>query len=217
MSEEETQNKVFTQPETPDNPDTDTFSEKTRITSSVLSVEILGFGEPIEGKVDTGAAQSSMHATEIEIEGSQVSFVVGESRFKTAIHQTQDVSSADGGTKSRPVVLLNITINGKTLPSVPVNLNDRENMPQKFLIGQDIIKAADFIIDLSDEPTNDAPMETKPEQEEIRGSSIAQLGDNPLAGATFDSTDDEVASLDSIRQKLSDLLHAVDALIKKNT
>lgn len=216
MSDEQQRGNVITQPEPAESPDTDSFAQKTRITTSVLPVEILGFSEPVEGKIDTGAAQSSMHATEIEVENGQVTFVHGESRYRVAVHQSQDVSSADGGTQSRPVILMNVTINGKNIPEVPVNLNDREQMPQKFLIGQDIIKAADFVIDLSDEPTDTAPMEPKPEQEEVRGSSIAQLGDNPLAGSTED-TDDTDGSLASVRQQLTDALATIDKLMKRST
>lgn len=205
-----------------ESPDTDTYAEKTRITTSMVSVEVLGFSEPIEGKIDTGAAQSCLHATEINVENGQVSFVFGENRYRTAVHQTQDVSSADGGVSSRPVVLLNLTVAGKNLPEVPVNLNDRTDMPQKFLIGQDIIKAADFIIDLSDEPTDspeqEAGAEPKPEQEEV-SNAIAQLGDNPLAHQeqpTSTETEQE-ASLASIRQQLTDLLAMVDKLIQNNS
>lgn len=215
MSEQQSVNTI-TQPEPNKSPDTNSFAEKTRITTSIISVEVLGMSEPIEGKIDTGAAQSSMHATEIEVSNGQVSFVHGENRYRVAVHQSQEVSSADGGTQSRPVILLNVTINGKNIPEVPVNLNDRENMPQKFLIGQDIIKAADFVIDLSDEPTDETPMAAKPEQEEIRGSSIAQLGDNPLANADSSPTDNESeATLASIRQRLTDLLADVDKLMKQ--
>lgn len=215
MSEEQPINKVITQPGENESPDTNSFSEKTRITTSVLPVEVLGFSEPIEGKIDTGAAQSSMHATEIEVANGQVTFVHGENRYRVAVHQSQDVSSADGGTQSRPVILLNVTINGKNIPEVPVNLNDREQMPQKFLIGQDIIKAADFVIDLSDEPTDTEPMAAKPEQEEVRGNSIAQLGDNPLAQTEPEANESD-ASLASIRQQLTDALAAIDKLIKQS-
>lgn len=225
MNPEQEKSNTITQAAPSDTPDTGSFSDKTRITTSVLSVEILGFSDQIEGKVDTGAAQSSLHATEIEVSGGQVSFVFNDRRYRTNVHQSQDVSSADGGTQSRPVVLLNITINGKNLPEVPVNLNDREQMPQKFLIGQDIIKAADFIIDLSDEPTDQSPMDAKPEQEEaslgtnlakpeVRTSSIAQLGDNPLAQQEEPTSDECDATLASIRQQIVDLLAAVDKLMK---
>lgn len=213
MTPEQDAGKVITQAEEPKSPDTNSFAEKTRVTTSVLAVEILGFSEPVEGKIDTGAAQSSLHATEIEVENGQVSFVHGENRYRVAVHQSQDVSSADGGTQSRPVILLNVTINGKNIPEVPVNLNDREQMPQKFLIGQDIIKAADFVIDLSDEPTDTDPMAAKPEQEEVRGNSIAQLGDNPLAGEEHNA-DETDGSLASIRQRLADALADIDKLLK---
>lgn len=208
--------------------------EKTSITSSVVSVEILGFSDPIEGKIDTGAAQSSLHAEEIEVDGDRVTFVLNDRRYRTSVKSSQEVSSADGGQQSRPVVTLTLTISGKTI-DVDVNLNDRSEMPQQLLIGQDVIKGADLVIDISDEPadteqgvaTGADGQVVKPEQEEVptgvavrpevSGSSIAQLGDNPLAhkdeveGAA--TAGGETTLLD-IQTKLQELLAAVEKLIQ---
>ena len=208
--------------------------EKTSITTSVVSVEILGFSDPIEGKIDTGAAQSSLHAEEIEVDGDRVTFVLNDRRYRTSVKSSQEVSSADGGAQSRPVVTLTLTISGKTI-DVDVNLNDRSEMPQQLLIGQDVIKGADLVIDISDEPADtEAGVATgadgqvvKPEQEEVptgvavrpevNGNSIAQLGDNPLAhkedGGGVDTEGGEM-SLVVIQTKLQELLAAVEKLIQ---
>lgn len=208
--------------------------EKTSITTSVVSVEILGFSDPIEGKIDTGAAQSSLHAEEIEVDGDRVTFVLNDRRYRTSVTSSQEVSSADGGAQSRPVVTLTLTISGKTI-DVDVNLNDRSEMPQQLLIGQDVIKGADLVIDISDEPADtEAGVATgadgqvvKPEQEEVptgvavrpevTGNSIAQLGDNPLAhkedGGGVDTEGGEM-SLVVIQTKLQELLAAVEKLIQ---
>lgn len=208
--------------------------EKTSITTSVVSVEILGFSDPIEGKIDTGAAQSSLHAEEIEVDGDRVTFVLNDRRYRTSVTSSQEVSSADGGAQSRPVVTLTLTVSGKTI-DVDVNLNDRSEMPQQLLIGQDVIKGADLVIDISDEPADtEAGVATgadgqvvKPEQEEVptgvavrpevTGNSIAQLGDNPLAhkedGGGVDTEGGEM-SLVVIQTKLQELLAAVEKLIQ---
>lgn len=208
--------------------------EKTSITTSVVSVEIMGFSDPIEGKIDTGAAQSSLHAEEIEVEGDRVTFVLNDRRYRTTAKSTQEVSSADGGQQSRPVITLSLTIAGKQI-DVDVNLNDRSDMPQQFLIGQDVIKGADLVIDISDEPADtEAGVATgadgqvvKPEQEEVptgvavrpevTSQSIAQLGDNPLAHKDEvegeATTGGEMTLLD-VKTKLQELLAAVEKLIQ---
>lgn len=208
--------------------------EKTSITSSVVSVEILGFSDPIEGKIDTGAAQSSLHAEEIEVEGDRVTFVLNDRRYRTTVKSSQEVSSADGGAQSRPVVTLTLTISGKTI-DVDVNLNDRSEMPQQLLIGQDVIKGADLVIDISDEPadteqgvaTGADGQVVKPEQEEVptgvavrpevTSQSIAQLGDNPLAHkdeVEGEATAGGETTLLDIQTKLQELLAAVEKLIQ---
>jgi len=213
---------------------TEQSGEKTKITTSVISVEIMGFSDPIEGKIDTGAAQSSLHAEEIEVEGDRVTFVLNDRRYRTTVKSSQEVSSADGGQQSRPVITLSMTISGKQI-DVDVNLNDRSGMPQQLLIGQDVIKGADLVIDISDEPadteqgvaTGADGQVVKPEQEEVptgvdvrpevNGNSIAQLGDNPLAHkgevGGVDTQGDEM-SLTVIQSKLQELLAAVEKLIQ---
>lgn len=208
--------------------------EKTSITSSVVSVEILGFSDPIEGKIDTGAAQSSLHAEEIEVDGDRVTFVLNDRRYRTSVKSSQEVSSADGGQQSRPVVTLTLTISGKTV-DVDVNLNDRSEMPQQLLIGQDVIKGANLVIDISNEPADtEAGVATgadgqvvKPEQEEVptgvparpevTSNSIAQLGDNPLAHKEdvggVDTEGGEMSLMD-VKTKLQELLAAVEKLIQ---
>ncbi|MNC25335.1 hypothetical protein D3C75_734210 [compost metagenome] len=210
--------------------------EKTSITTSVVSVEILGFSDPLEGKIDTGAGQSSLHAEEIEVEGSSVTFVLNDRRYRTTVKSSQEVSSADGGQQSRPVIAVSLTIAGKNVPEVLINLNDRSGMPQQLLIGQDVIKAANLVIDISDEPADSgegvvtgADGSIKPEQEEVptgvqvrpevSSSSIAQLGDNPMADSAnadaAQAAEGEEVSLLGIKTQLQELLSQVEKLIQK--
>lgn len=207
---------------------------KTKITTSVVSVEIMGFSDALEGKIDTGAAQSSLHATEIEVEGDRVTFVLNDRRYRTSVKSSQNVSSADGGSQSRPVIAVSLAIAGQTV-EVDINLNDRSGMPQQLLIGQDVIKAANLVIDISDEPADsEAGVSTdadgsisKPEQEEVptgvqvrpevTGSSIAQLGDNPMADSANaeEAAAGEECSLLDVKTQLQELLAKVEKLIQK--
>lgn len=201
-------------------PEATQSAQGTTITTSTVQVQISGFSDAIEGKIDTGAEQSSLHAEEIEVTGDQVTFVFGERRYRTQVHKSQNISSADGGVQSRPVILVNLTVNGVEVPDIAVNLNDRADMPQKFLIGQDVIKAADFVIDLSDEETEGAEgteaAQVSPEQEEVPAgpSSIAQLGDNPLAEKEPEATAGEV-TFEEIKKQLEVLTNLVNQLSQK--
>ena len=106
----------------------------------------------VNGKVDTGATTSSMHATDIRPSGDQISFVcpyISDNAITMDMDGSQDVASADGGSNQRPMVKLDICVNGVELPGIVFNLNDRSEMDCPILIGQNIIKSGNFIIDLN--------------------------------------------------------------------
>lgn len=109
-------------------------------------------GNKIDGKVDTGATTSSMHADNIQLNNGSVSFCcpyLSDNTITMDLHGSQDVLSADGGNNERPMVKLDIRINGVELPGVAFNLNDRSEMDCPILIGQNIIKTGQFVIDLN--------------------------------------------------------------------
>ena len=112
----------------------------------------------IQCKIDTGATTSSLHATNISVNGNRVTFTCDEispNSIQLDMVGQQDVKSADGGTSARPVVKLDITIGDKQLPDMEFNLNDRSNMDIPVLIGQNILQAGGFVVDVSQ---NQAPM-----------------------------------------------------------
>lgn len=126
---------------------------KDKIIGDVADVVLINFnnGKAIRGKVDTGAELSSLHADDVEIVGDSsnriVKFVFGGKRYKMTLQDTQAVQTADNGIENRPVVKFNIKINGSILNDVLMNLNDRSNMPDKLLIGQNILEKGKFLID----------------------------------------------------------------------
>jgi hypothetical protein len=66
---------------------------------------------------------------------------------------SQEVHSADGGANTRPIVKFDIEINGTPIQGAMFNLNDRSHMDTDVLIGQNVLKAGDFQIDVNqDEP-----------------------------------------------------------------
>lgn len=105
---------------------------------------------PMKGKVDTGADVSSLHATEYSIVDGRVTFMCPElsrNRITIPLVTQQAVKSSDGGQEYRPVVSLNVKINGKLMTNVEFNLNDRGNMKFPILIGKNILIKGGFKID----------------------------------------------------------------------
>lgn len=108
------------------------------------------------GKVDTGATTSSLHATNIRVSGGRVQFVcpdISSNAITMDLVGAQEVHSADGGGQQRPMVKFDVVINGQTMQGAVFNLNDRSNMDDPVLIGQNLLQAGNFIIDVNkDEP-----------------------------------------------------------------
>lgn len=123
------------------------------VLGNTVQVGFPAFGNrTVEGKVDTGATTSSMHATDVTVNQAQgkVSFksaVVGENVVTLDLKGVQEVHSADGGGKSRPIIELDVTIDGKPIRGAQFNLNDRSNMDAMVLVGQNILKSGNFTID----------------------------------------------------------------------
>jgi len=110
---------------------------------------ILG-SAPLKGKVDTGADVSSLHATEHNIQDGRVTFICPElssNRITVPLVTQQTVKSSDGGQEYRPVISLNVKVNGKLMTNVEFNLNDRGNMKFPVLIGKNILIKGGFKID----------------------------------------------------------------------
>lgn len=128
---------------------------KDKVIGDVADVIFVNFngGQPVQGKVDTGAELSSLHAEHIQINDSHgmdsdsVSFVFEGKRYKMTVQDKQAVKTADNGVEYRPVVKFNIKVNGLPLSDIMINLNDRSAMPHKLLIGQNILEKGGFLID----------------------------------------------------------------------
>lgn len=140
----------------------------TTITTDTIKVKIQGISNEIEAKIDTGAEQSSLHGENITIKDDNVIFHLNDRIYKAPLEKQQDVSSADGGTQSRPVIKTVIEIEGQSIETL-LNVNDRGEMPQQLLIGQDVIKAANLTLKFSSEEKPAGP-----EEEEVNGQQDTQ-------------------------------------------
>lgn len=117
-----------------------------------------------EGKVDTGATTSSLHAVNVRIDkpSNRVMFtsdILSPNMITMDMEGTQTVHSADHGGDPRPMIKLDIEVNGQNIPGVVFNLNDRSNMDSRILVGQNILQAGNFVIDVNKD--SDTPSETQ--------------------------------------------------------
>lgn len=129
----------------------------------ILKVFLPSGAGALKGKVDTGAEISSLHADNIEVLNGTVRFVnkeLSQNVISVPVVEKQAVSSADGGVEYRPVIEIDIEINGKPVRGALFNLNDRDHMEYPALIGQNVLEKTNFLVD----PKIDDPDAKRPEQ-----------------------------------------------------
>lgn len=128
-----------------------------RIVGSKIDIVLAGFNgnAVIKAKVDTGAVMSSLDANDIDMnkEGRVVTFSFGDKRVTMTLLDKQAIKTADGGVEYRPVVEFDVMLpnadtdkQNRVIKKVQFNLNDRSGMPDKILLGQNFIKAGDFVV-----------------------------------------------------------------------
>lgn len=123
-----------------------------QLIGDIATIKITSFSSPreLKAKVDTGATISSLHADSFKINGNSVTFVcspLGPNSVTVPLKTQHAVKSPDGGTHYRPVIELNVKVNGKLLNNVLFNLNDRGNMDQPVLLGQNLLQQGKFFVD----------------------------------------------------------------------
>lgn len=117
-----------------------------------VKITNLPFSKTLKGRVDTGASLCSLHADKWKISDGQVKFIckeLSDNVITVKQDNQQAVKTPDGGVEYRPVILLNIKINGKMLSDVQFNLNNRDHMDDPILIGQNALEKGKFLIDPS--------------------------------------------------------------------
>lgn len=110
----------------------------------------------LEAKVDTGARTSALHAFDIELFGPatkpKVRFLINPIPARpdlaiacsATIHDRRDVTSSNGDTEARYVILIPLEI-GPLRQEIEITLTDRANMSYRMLLGRQAI-GADWII-----------------------------------------------------------------------
>lgn len=104
----------------------------------------------LKAKVDTGAEISSLHVdSHPKIVGDIVKFEnhnASGNVISAPLVAKQAVKTADGGVEYRPVIELDIEINGKKISKAQFNLNDRSKMEYEVLVGQNILEKSGFLV-----------------------------------------------------------------------
>ena len=114
------------------------------------NVTIKNFNDekPIEARVDTGATHSSIHGQDIKVGENTVQFKFGDYTYKFHLHRYSKVrTSNDATAEPRPIIRVDVVIDGKTIRNVEFNVNDRDDMKHDILIGRSTLAQAGILID----------------------------------------------------------------------
>ncbi len=125
-----------------------------RVIGQTAQVQISEAGLEFLGRVDTGAASTSVHAESVKVEGDMASFVLvnrtgGRVKMRAPIVKTAMVHNPEGSEK-RIYVDLTICYQGLA-KRVRANLNDRSGLTYAVLLGRNWLQD-DFLVDVSREP-----------------------------------------------------------------
>lgn len=138
--------------------------EENNILGKAAKVRISSIpgSQELNGIVDTGATICSLHTDQYKINSgrNKVTFLCKalSPHFVTMdMQQPIQVRNADG-MESRPVIKLNLDINGQQLNDVLVNLNDRSILSQPFLVGLNALEQGKFHVD----PSLDSDQQAEP-------------------------------------------------------
>jgi hypothetical protein len=108
----------------------------------------------IKVKVDTGARSSALHAYDVEeLPGDRVRFTVqpwqdsdaDATVVECAVHDRRPVRSSSGHVEERIVVLLELTLAGRTVLA-ETTLSNRDQMGFKMLVGREALRRG-FVVD----------------------------------------------------------------------
>lgn len=152
-------------------------NHKPTVISDESDVVLVGFNDnqPIKARVDTGAAQCSLHGEDVKwsTDNNLIQFTFEGKRYRMNLNSEQSISSSDGGNSKRPVVAFKVKFAGKLFDKILFNINDRGHMPHPILIGQNILEHGNFLIDpkgdkKSDEVTPEVTKESLTFEDEVQ-------------------------------------------------
>lgn len=115
-------------------------------------VDIDGIGR-LKAKVDSGnEAYNVLHGVDVSEEGENVSFTtVDGKRIKAPRDGEIKIHIGSGVKEDRPIVKLNIKVDGKEYKDVPFSIADRSENEDPILIGEPFLKKLNAVIDVNKE------------------------------------------------------------------
>lgn len=118
----------------------------------IEDVYIDGIGH-VQAKTDTGnSAHNVIHGIvdDKKTTQNQVTFqTINDKVLTLPYHDVITIHIGEGEKKERPVVNLNIAINGKKYSDVPFSVADRSENEYKILLGEKFIKANGGMVDVT--------------------------------------------------------------------
>lgn len=139
---------------------TTTVADTTQAIGWIENVQIQPQNIVFNAKIDTGADNSSIHASDIEIyekDGTKmVKFSVENKQgqlvyFDQPLVRIANIKRKGAEPLKRPVVSMDLCI-GNTVKSVHINLANRENFKYRMLIGRSYLKDT-FLVDSNKQHT----------------------------------------------------------------
>jgi hypothetical protein len=131
-------------------------AEERVIIGRVENVVMQDVGMKVKARIDTGAGVSSIRAKVVKIDrradGERITFALSDDQGRIQNVERKIVEWAEiksMATKTsirRPVVILDICLGGKRLEG-RFNLADRSGFLYPVLVGRNILKTGDFLID----------------------------------------------------------------------
>ena len=136
-----------------DDTDHEDENKVLRAVSSVL-IKFMNDQKPIDARIDTGATHSSLHADDIEVIGDLVKFRFGDYQYKFPLSRHSKIKTPNNVKdewERRPVITVDLIINGHEVNDVELTLTDRSHMKYQVLIGRSTLIAGKFLVDPSEE------------------------------------------------------------------
>lgn len=113
-------------------------------------IDVEGLGR-IKAKIDSGnEAYNVLHGVDVSEEGETVSFTtVGNKKFHAPKSGDIKIHIGSGVKEDRPIVNLNIKINGKDYKNIPFSIADRSENEDPILVGEPFLKQLNAVIDVN--------------------------------------------------------------------
>ena len=123
--------------------DNDDFS----LVGSVDKIVIKYFNDekPVDVRIDTGAEYSSINGSDIDMTDETISFTFGDYRYRFSLLKSVKIIAANGKEK-RPIIRLDIVIDGKILHNVEFTVNDRNGLNYDVLLGRRALAQANVLV-----------------------------------------------------------------------